>query len=101
MTVDVLAMRNAGHFGGMAAHWQNWEYAGTIDQALAQLDREYEFWVDRVRALGGGDLHRPCGPSEDGWADAPLARLVLHIHRELIHHGAEVACLRDLYAHSR
>jgi hypothetical protein len=23
---------------------------------------------------------------------------VLHIHREVIHHGAEVALLRDLYA---
>ncbi len=27
------------------------------------------------------------------------AALVLHIHRELIHHGAEIALLRDLYAH--
>lgn len=24
--------------------------------------------------------------------------LVLHIHREVIHHGAEIALLRDLYA---
>jgi hypothetical protein len=23
--------------------------------------------------------------------------LVLHIHREVIHHGAEIALLRDLY----
>ena len=28
-----------------------------------------------------------------------MAALVLHINRELIHHGAEVALLRDLYAH--
>ncbi len=26
-----------------------------------------------------------------------MAELVLHIHREVIHHGAEVALLRDLY----
>ena len=26
-----------------------------------------------------------------------LAALVLHIHREVIHHGAEIALLRDLY----
>ena len=25
--------------------------------------------------------------------------LVLHINRETIHHGAEIACLRDLYLH--
>ncbi len=28
-----------------------------------------------------------------------MAALVLHIHRELIHHLAEIALLRDLYAH--
>jgi hypothetical protein len=28
-----------------------------------------------------------------------MAALVLHIHREAIHHGAEIALLRDLYAH--
>jgi hypothetical protein len=28
-----------------------------------------------------------------------MAALVLHIHREAIHHGAEVALLRDLYRH--
>jgi hypothetical protein len=26
-----------------------------------------------------------------------MAELVLHIHREVIHHGAEIALLRDLY----
>ncbi len=26
-----------------------------------------------------------------------MAALVLHIHRELFHHGAEIALLRDLY----
>ena len=26
--------------------------------------------------------------------------LILHINREVIHHGAEIALLRDLYAHT-
>jgi hypothetical protein len=26
-----------------------------------------------------------------------MATLVLHIHREVIHHGAEISLLRDLY----
>jgi hypothetical protein len=30
-----------------------------------------------------------------------MAELVLHINREVIHHGAEIALLRDLYAHRR
>jgi hypothetical protein len=28
-----------------------------------------------------------------------MAALVLHIHREVIHHGAEISLLRDLYLH--
>ena len=27
-----------------------------------------------------------------------MAALVLHIHREVFHHGAEISLLRDLYA---
>jgi hypothetical protein len=30
-----------------------------------------------------------------------MASLVLHINREVIHHGAEIALLRDLYLHQR
>jgi hypothetical protein len=67
---------------------------------LNQLDREYQTWLAGVRGLGEEGLTRPCGPTENDWADEPVARLILHIHRELIHHGAEVACLRDLYAHA-
>ena len=28
-----------------------------------------------------------------------MAALVLHVNREVIHHGAEIALLRDLYRH--
>jgi hypothetical protein len=28
-----------------------------------------------------------------------MATLVLHINREVLHHGAEIALLRDLYQH--
>jgi hypothetical protein len=31
------------------------------------------------------------------FADAPLARLVLYTNVEVIHHGAEICLLRDLY----
>ncbi len=44
-------------------------------------------------------MARPCGPAEGPFAEMPLAGLVLHINREVIHHGAEIALLRDLYLH--
>jgi hypothetical protein len=101
ITVDVLAMRVADHFGGPPAHYESWEYVGSASAALDQLDAQYEAWHAGVRSLGGEGLAQPCGPAEGSWADAPLAALVLHINRELIHHGAEVALLRDLYRHFR
>jgi hypothetical protein len=97
--VGVLAMRSASHFGGPPASYQGWDYAGTAKEALAQLDQEYARWTAGVRSLDADDLARPCGPAEGPFAEAPLAALVLHINREMIHHGAEIALLRDLYAH--
>jgi hypothetical protein len=98
--VGCLAMRGASHFGRAAADYQSWSYAGTAAEALRQLDEEYAVWRDGVRGLGEEGLARPCGPAEGPFADLPMAALVLHIHREVIHHGAEISLLRDLYAHT-
>jgi DinB superfamily len=98
--VGVLAMRNHSHFGGPPADYQTWSYAGDAATALRQLDDAYAGWISGVRHLDDADLARPCGPAEGAWADAPLSTLILHINREMIHHGAEIACIRDLYVHT-
>lgn len=95
--VGVFAARNASHFGGPPADWHTFTYAGTAAGALAQLDSAYATWIKAVRGLGPDGLIRPCGPAEGPYADSPLAELVLHINREALHHGAEIALLRDLY----
>lgn len=96
--VGVLAARNAAHFGHPPADYGSWAYAATADEALAQLDEQYARWVAGVRGLDAAALARPCG-EEGPYGDASMLALVLHITREVIHHGAEVALLRDLYAH--
>jgi hypothetical protein len=70
------------------------DYPGDAKTALRQLDDNYQAWLDGVRKA---DLSEPCGPAEGPFADSSMARLVLHINRELLHHGAEIALLRDLY----
>lgn len=95
--VGVLAMRVAAHFGGPPVDYGSHPYAGTAGAALAQLDEAYERWAAGVRGLDAAALARPCGPAEGPYAEYPMAALVLHINREVIHHGAEVALLRDLY----
>ncbi|SCL16076.1 DinB family protein [Micromonospora inyonensis] len=98
--VGVLAVRNAAHFGRAPTDYQSFEYAATAAGALAQLDTEYARWLAGVESLGGSGLARPCGQAEGPYAERPLAALVLHINRELIHHLSEVCLLRDLYPHT-
>ncbi|MER7444269.1 DinB family protein [Micromonospora avicenniae] len=98
--VGVLAVRSAAHFGRALTDYQSFEYAATASTALAQLDTEYATWLAGVESLGEAGLARPCGEAEGPYAERPLAELVLHINREVIHHLAEVCLLRDLYLHT-
>jgi hypothetical protein len=99
--VGVLAMRNHAHFGGPPADYRSWSYATDAGTALAQLDDAYARWITGVRALDADGLAAPCGSAEGHWAEHPMSELILHINREVIHHGAEIACLRDLYVHAQ
>lgn len=98
--IGVFAARTHSHFGGPPADYQTWDYATDADTALRQLDDAYAGWITGVRGLDEADLAKPCGPAEGPYADEPMITLVLHINREAIHHGAEIACIRDLYAHT-
>jgi len=97
LVVGVLGERSRARFGGPPIDYQTHTYAGTAAEALAQLEEHYARWTAGVAALGEDGLARPCGPAEGPYADAPLSALVLHIHREVIHHGSELCLLRDLY----
>ena len=101
LIVGVFGARLASHFGGPPTDYQSFAYSGTADEALDQLDRVYAGWTAGVRGLDAAALARPVGPAEGPWAEHPMAELVLHINREAIHHGAEIALLRDLYAARR
>ena len=76
---------------------QTYDYPGDAATALDRLDAAYALWADGARGLGPQDLLRPAGPAEGQYASSPMAGLVAHINREALHHGAEIALLRDLY----
>jgi hypothetical protein len=95
--VGVFGARVASRFGGSPVEWRTFDYAGTAARALAQLDEGYAAWVKGVRGLGTVRLSEACGPAEGEYADRPLAEMVLHVNREVIHHGAQISLLRDLY----
>jgi len=99
VAIGVFGERAANHFGDGRVTYQTTDWPLTAAGGLALLDQHHEAWIAGVRALDADGLARPCGPAEGPYADAPLAALVLHINREALHHGAEIALLLDLYAH--
>jgi len=90
--------RSHSHFGGPEADYLTWDYANTAGGALQHLDEMDAVWSAGVRSLTPETLGHAVGPAEGHWAEAPMLDLVLHTNREMTHHRAEVALLRDLWA---
>lgn len=101
---DVLGKRARAFFDPDAAdadmysalHWPD-GLPATADGALALLDEAYELWRSGVAALDDETMLRPLGPRGGPYADDSMAKLVLHVNREVMAHGAEICLLRDLY----
>ncbi|GAA2907196.1 hypothetical protein GCM10020220_115500 [Nonomuraea rubra] len=92
--VSCLGYRVGWHFGGQDVDSQTFAYAGTADEALKQLDQMYGDGTRGVRELSDADLENPPAVGPERF---PMEGIVLHVNRELIHHGAEISLLRDLY----
>jgi hypothetical protein len=93
-----FAETNGTHFGGPSVQLSTFPFPGTAQEALGQLDDTHANWVDGVRHLGTAGLARAQGAAQPAeFADAPMAKLILYTNLEVIHHGAEICLLRDLY----
>lgn len=98
VTFSVLGFRANWHFGDRSLTWETAKLPGSASEALDALDRSYQAW--RTGILGAPDdffATRSEGPPGTLDAQFPFEGVVLHINREVIHHGAEIALLRDLY----
>ena len=70
------------------------ELPGTAAAALGFLDLHYREWHE---AIAEADLEQPLGPQGAFFAEEPMIALIVHINREVMHHGGEIGVLRDLY----
>ncbi|WP_157987565.1 DinB family protein [Jiangella endophytica] len=101
---DVLGKRARAFFDPAAAdadmydarHWPE-PLPATAEGALTLLDEAYELWRSGVAALDDEAMLRPLGPRGGPYAEDSMAKLVLHVNREVMAHGAEICLLRDLY----
>jgi hypothetical protein len=91
---------------GYTAHLSGWpldvrdrEWYPEVGPAVAALDTAWSAFRGAVDGLGEDGLWRKLGPDWGPYADDTWGALVLHAFDEVVHHGAEVGLLRDLYAH--
>jgi hypothetical protein len=70
----------------------------TAAAAVALLERAHERWDAHLHLADDDRLAQPVGNvAGPGFAGASRAAYVLHMLDEFVHHGAEIALLRDLW----
>lgn len=70
----------------------------TAAEAIALLERAHDRWDAHLAVASNERLDEAVGPvAGPEYADRTRAAYVLHMLDEFIHHGAEVALLRDLW----
>jgi hypothetical protein len=106
VAVDCFASRTSAFFGDGTVpedadmfdpgHFTA-DLPGSAAAAVDFLEGTYQRWRDRIAALHKSELIAPLGPKAGRYAEEPMAGLILHINREVMHHGGEICLLRDLY----
>ena len=66
-------------------------------RARDYMDEKFDGWVSALRALDDPGWASPLGDAWGEYANESSVDLALHVLDELIHHGAEIALMRDLY----
>ncbi|HEV2427511.1 MAG TPA: DinB family protein [Acidimicrobiales bacterium] len=61
------------------------------------LEARYRAWVDALAGLDDAGWTAPLGDAWGQYAPDSTIDLALHVLDEFVHHGAEIALLRDLY----
>jgi hypothetical protein len=91
------------HFGDGPVEWADVPFPDNATDALEYLETWKTTWCDALRSAGEARLWEPLGETEYDvgimqlGVDDPFIGLVLHLNREVMHHGAEICLLRDLY----
>jgi hypothetical protein len=86
-------------FGSHQRRRDDLDLPGVRSEAVAELTRWLNAWRRDIAALPPGEVMTVgLSTASDIDAAAPFGHLVLHMNRELIHHGSEIVVLQDLYS---
>jgi hypothetical protein len=94
----ILAMWTNHHFGDRSLNFVDLTIAGTAVAAIDLLTTGIEAWRRGLVGLDTVDFERRRqGPPWENHDSLPFAHVVQDASLEIIHHGAEIALLRDLF----
>jgi hypothetical protein len=107
--ITTIAWRIA-HLSGIAlGAFANWLFGdssltvadivlpGRAAEVPGFCDRNYRAWRDGLGSVDEARWFEPLGARWHPYDQASTVDLALHVFDEVVHHGAEVALLRDLY----
>lgn len=87
--LDGYSRRFAGDLSSAPAAWTL-----DVDEAVGVLQRK---WISYRSSIAERDWWEPLGDNWGPWSQHSVADMAMHASNELVHHGAEIALLRDLY----
>lgn len=97
ISILIFGIRASSHFGDGSLGVETAKWPLTAAEGLASLRRHHSEWREGLATLDDESMRVPVGEAEGPWAEYPMSTLVLHLNREVFHHSAEIALLRDLY----
>ena len=100
IAIECLEGYAARVFGTTATDLEDRAFTLDVDEAIDITARAAGGFRAALVAQGPDWLFEQLGPTYGPYAEATYLGLTLHVIDELVHHGAEVALLRDLYAAS-
>jgi hypothetical protein len=101
IAVDCLDSYSGRLFGATGSAMAGRSFVGTWAEARPLLERSWSVFRAGVAGWGEAGLFEPLGPAWGPYAEHANLDLALHAQREVVHHGAEISLLRDLYRAQR
>ncbi|MDH3249005.1 MAG: DinB family protein [Acidimicrobiia bacterium] len=97
IAVDALDSYSGRAFGSSGTRLSGREWVGTAVEAKRLTAAAFDTFAAGFAAIGDEGLSRKLGDAWTHFAEATHLDLFLHAQREVTHHSAEIALLRDLY----
>ena len=95
---ELLLARANHHFADRSHTLEAVGWPGNAEDALEFVQRGYDSWMAGLAKLDDLGLQQhSAGPPNTLDEQFPFAEVILHVNREVIHHGSEVCLLRDLF----